>query len=120
MNQELKKTFGEFPFVYNGEFNAVFFNVIQHKDGMMNLIMDYAFINDDDDNYPIEYGMSMVTSVYKPNLVDLRNYIEQVLNLGMFTDMIFLSEGICMNSDGDIMYEFDWSDYLLKDNSIIN
>lgn len=114
MNKELKNKLGRFPFIDNEELNAVNFNVIQMKDGMLNLIIEYSYIDTEQEEYPLEYGITMRTSVYTNSLVDMANHVQQYLDLNLFDYIIFLSEGSCFDTEAEVLYEYDWEDYFTE------
>lgn len=120
-NKELKKTtIGDFPFVDLEDVNTITFNIILAKDGKMNAIIDFGYIDMDDDDYPLEYGLSLRTTIFEKNLVDVAKKVKMFLDLGMFENLIFLPESVCMDNNGEMKYEFSWDDYLVSDNVMIN
>lgn len=111
MNHNLKSKLGGILIYDYGDFNCIEFNTMMMEDGKFNLMIDIGYINSEDENYPYEYGYSIRTTSYTENLVDAAQSVTSFIALGMFDNLVFITEASCIDLDGNVKYDFDWNDY---------
>lgn len=120
MNHNLKSKLGGLLFFEFDDFNCLEFNVIKHSDGQFNLIMDVGFVNTEDEEFPYEYGYSTVTTLFADTLMEMAKLVDTFLKLGMFDHLVFLPEAVCLDSNGEVEFNFTWDDYFSSDSSVLN
>jgi hypothetical protein len=120
MSALLKSKLDSFPFIDFEDLNSVIFNVIQMKDGMLNLSIELHNIDTENPEFPSEYGFTIRTTIFVDTLIKCAKSVEAFLDLGMFDNLVFLPESMCLDIDGETIYEFSWDDYLLNDNVQLN
>ena len=120
MNQNIKnKLKGLVVFDYE-DLNCIEFNVVRLGDGNLNLTIDLGYIDMEDGAYPYEYGLSLRTTVYHDNLVDMGKHVSDFLEFGMFDNLVFIEEAFCLNIEGEEQFSFSWDDYIVDTSSILN